>query len=191
MFERRSFLAGLAAATLAPLVDVAPAEASTLYGLTLEDLVRRSNRISVGTSVEHSSGWTQLGGARRIVTLHRVVESRRLESDETPEECWVLTLGGHVGDLGQKVSGEAEIQDGAGLVMFLGEEKAGSSLPPYRRVVGMAQGAYGLVERAGKRVLTLNRDMPELIRPPHARLAVEELSQIDLESCASAVRRFR
>jgi len=191
MLDRRFFLATLGAASLAPLLQVHAAQASTVYGLTLEDLVRRSQRITVGSSVERSSGWAHLGGARRIVTLHHVVESRRLDSDASPEECWVMTLGGRVGDLGQKVSGEAEIQDGAALVMFLGQERTLPDLPPYRRVVGMAQGAYGLVERAGKRHLAPGRDLPAFVRPHQARLAIEELQGVDLESCASAVRRFR
>jgi hypothetical protein len=192
MMDRRSFVAGLAAiASPIPLWS-SEAVASTAYGLTTEELVRRSARVSLGRSVERTTSFMDLAGARRIVTVHRIIEVERIDSDEAPEESWVLTLGGRMGDLGQKVSGEAEIRDGDDFVLFLGREtEASPSVPPYRRVIGMAQGAYGLVNESGRRRLHPARNLPNLVRPPAGKMAIEAFRGVELEACKAEVRRFK
>jgi hypothetical protein len=187
---RRTFLSGVAVALAAPFWS-RTVQATTAYGLTTEELVRKSDRVAVGRAVERMTSWTQLGGSRRIVTLHRVVESDRLESDAPPGESWVLTLGGRIGDLGQKVSGEAEIQDDGDFVLFLSQERLAQGVPPHRRVVGMAQGAYGLFHDQGRKRLRPGRDLPHLTPRHGGALAVDELRDLDLESCKRTVRRFR
>jgi hypothetical protein len=187
---RRTFLSGVAVTLAAPFWSRS-AQASTAIGLTTEELVRKSERVSVGRAVDRVTSWTHLGGSRRIVTLHRILETERLESDGAPDESWVLTLGGRIGDLGQKVSGEAEIEDHSDFVLFLGQERLAEGVPPHRRVVGMAQGAYSVFADQGQKRLRPGRDLPHLMRSQKGTLAVDDLRGLDLESCRATVRRFR
>ncbi|MFO0592966.1 MAG: hypothetical protein U0441_35825 [Polyangiaceae bacterium] len=121
-----------------PTTGVASAEASVSVLLSLDELLTPSSYVIVGTAGEKKSRWEEIGGGRRIVTYTKIqVDTAIVGSPGSA--LWVRTLGGSVGDIGQTVSGEAQIATGSKSVLFL--QKRGSAIV----VTGMAQGHFPVV----------------------------------------------
>ncbi|WP_437738476.1 hypothetical protein [Sorangium sp. So ce1335] len=115
------------------------AQAAVAVQLSLEELVSRAAFVVVATATEQRSQWEELGGARRIVTYTRLSVDRPV-AGQPDGEIWVRTLGGVVGDVGQQVSGDAQLRIGAQAMLFV--SRAGGALV----VSGMAQGHYPVVD---------------------------------------------
>ena len=112
---RRPILGGLALGLLWPAGLVARAEDDPLL-----ELVEHSDCCIVGRSVAAASSYRVLGGMRRIVTLHRLRVDEALDGPvRAGDELTLRTLGGRVGDLAQRVFGEAEIVIGRPALLFL------------------------------------------------------------------------
>jgi len=122
----------------APLRGPAAAEASVSVLLSLDEIVAASTFVVVGTASEKKSQWEDLPGGRRIVTYTKIKIDRSIVG-AAGSEVWVRTLGGAVGELGQAVSGEAQIATGTRSVLFL--MKRGD----VTLVTGMAQGHFPVV----------------------------------------------
>ncbi len=137
----------LAAALLLTLLP-AGASASLARAVSLAQLVSRSEQIVVGTPLEAHARWETLGGQRRIVTYTRVRVDAAIDGGGQ-SEVLVRTLGGHVGDIGQVVSGEAMLSIGQRALMFLGRTPDG-----VLGVTAMAQGHFPL-QRDGHGTLRL------------------------------------
>ena len=170
------------------------AEATTALALDLGDLVRASYRVALVTPTRSSAAWEQADGQRRIVTRttvllqdlwHTAPESSDL-SEESPQEMVVLTLGGRAGDLQQKVHGEAVLKSDEPVLLFSGRLEHGA-----RRVVGMAQGHYPLVAGADGVRLERSRDLPQLLRRPSARPAIDVLPKLDLAAARKLIEAAR
>lgn len=131
-----AFFAGLLA--LAPL-----AAASVVRPQTLENLADRAQLVVVGTPVEHKSLWE--GG--RIVTYSRV-DVQETVAGSRVSSVWVRTLGGEVGELGQRVDGEATLEIGKPCLLFLEATETGAFV-----VAARAQGQFFLEHRPAGRVL--------------------------------------
>jgi len=168
--------------------------ASTAIALSLETLVSRSDRVVTGTPVSHESEWVSVEGSRRIVTTTRFVQkSNWFADDEEEDELLIATLGGQIGDLHQKVAGEAELRLGEESVLFVsGEQRL------LRRVIGMGQGHYPVDNDGELRRVRRSREMPHLVgdRPgahavPRKRRAVDVLHGASLEDARSLVRGAR
>ncbi|OQX68434.1 MAG: hypothetical protein B6A08_10480 [Sorangiineae bacterium NIC37A_2] len=188
MLERRTFLAQVAALGL-PLLWPEEADASALTGLTLAELVGRSDRVAVCEPVASECMWAEVAGTKRIVTLTRLLEVEKLTGGSSPSEHITMTLGGRVGDLGQKVHGEAVLPPGVPVVVFLGRDQAGHGIGFHRRVIGMAQGSYEVDGTDRARPLRPNRNLPHLIRRPGVGpLAVDELAGKSLSESARLIR---
>jgi hypothetical protein len=145
-----AFLVAAAAMLAAPDMvhrSVGPrsAEASTALELTLADLVAASTLVAAGTPVESTSLWedSDSGRGRRIVTYTRLHIDRTIDGTPQPE-VWVRTLGGHVGDIGQHVDGEAVLIPSRPGLFFLRSIEGGT-----HAVVGMSQGHYPLEPEPG------------------------------------------
>jgi hypothetical protein len=156
------------------------AEATLVRGLTLEALSRGSDRIVVGTAVDSSSHWEDIGGKRRIVTDSRV----RIEgtiAGASGSELLVRTHGGKIGLVGELVFGEAELTLNAPCVLFL-RAKANEHY-----VLGMAQGHYPLraVSRRSQ-YLQASPKVPELLHPETS--AVRRLSGQELGHAGALIR---
>lgn len=188
MLERRTFVAGLAALTL-PAAWTEEAHASALTGLTLRELVTRSERVALCQAVSSECTFAQVAGSRRIVTLTRLVELETVQGHGTASEHIALTLGGRIGDIGQKVHGEAILPPEAPVVVFLGSDHASSGVGFHRRIVGMAQGSFEVDDGVQGRRLRPNRNLPKLIRRKGVGpLAIEELGGRDFQDCAQLIR---
>ena len=126
---RLSFMALCLAASWGP-----SAHASTARRLSLQELVRRSDLIVLGQVEQEESFWQ----GPRIYTLSKVrVDELWAGRDHTPQQVNVLTLGGQVGDIGQRVEGASAPMVGERVVMTLKAAAGGEHLP-----VGMAQGIF-------------------------------------------------
>lgn len=130
--------ATVGAAAFVALTGVAfEADASLHLEVTLEHLVKSSDLAIEGTPEEASSLWEEIpGGGRRIVTYTRVHVAQSAYGNAA-SDVWVRTLGGQVGDVGQKVEGEAMLVPGERSVLFLRASAEGPA-----RVIEMAQGQY-------------------------------------------------
>jgi hypothetical protein len=126
----------------APLDGPAEAEAAISIHVTLEELVRASTYVVVGTADERHSAWEDLPGGRRIVTYTRVKIDRPVVG-APGGEVWVRTLGGAVGKIGQLVSGEAQLALGQPSLLFLTKDDG------VVVVTAMAQGHYRIVKDGG------------------------------------------
>jgi hypothetical protein len=192
ILSRRS--AALALSSLG-LVTLLPrsAHATTALVLRLEELVARTERVVVGKVVHIESEWAYVAGAERIVTVSRVVqEDDLLRTDAAQDEVQIMTLGGKVGNLRQKVAGEAALQRGQRCVLFASKEDEN-----VRRVVGMAQGYYPLLQQERLDVLSKSQDLPHLIGarpqtgPERSRAAIDVLSGQTLKSARDLIAGAR
>lgn len=131
----------LAAALAAVLA--APADATTLVRMGLEDLVKEHSKIVVGEVVDVRSYWNHDGTF--ILTdvrfaAQQVVKGRLQENTEIT----ITLLGGEVGDLATVIVAGAELVPGHSYVLFLNEE----NLPGVENVLTVrehVQGAFDVV----------------------------------------------
>jgi hypothetical protein len=119
-------LAGVAAATAMISADV-------------DELTRRSDAVVRGTVQRAESRWSADG--RRILTDVEISVAEALKGSPG-KRVIVQQPGGVVGDIGQKVSGQASFQVGEEVVVFLGRHG-----DQRYQVTGMAQGKFR-VERS-------------------------------------------
>lgn len=124
------------------------ASATTMLSVGLPELTRSADTIVQGTVRRVESRWS--GDGRRIVTDVELQVSEALKG-QPGNSVLVTQSGGRVGDLGQKVSGEASFALGEEVVVFL-ERRGVQGF----RVLGMAQGKYQ-VQRSpdGTRVMAV------------------------------------
>ena len=138
MFRRAHAILLLAWALM---MSAPAAHAGVAIELGLSQLATRARVVVVATPLESRSMWEQIGDRRRIVTYHRVATERVVAGKVEGTETWVRCLGGRVGDIGQRVEGEAVLPKGKRMMLFLVDRADGTW-----GVVGMAQGAW-MIER--------------------------------------------
>jgi hypothetical protein len=128
-----------------------------MRALTLDSLVQGSRRILVVTALGSECHFEDLGRRRRIVTDTRLrVEEGLAKADGVERELLVRTLGGSIGELGERVHGQAQLVIGEPCVAFLLQGPDG-----LHYVNGMAQGHYPL--KSARRLLTQSPDLPEIL----------------------------
>ena len=121
---------------------MAPAQGSTARRASLQALVDNSNLVTVATVTARDAFWE--GG--RIYTRNtiqveevwlsdKIADFKKAESKDTPQSLELLTLGGVVGDIGQKVSGSPQLRRGASYLLFLVQGDSNQW-----HVVGLSQG---------------------------------------------------
>jgi hypothetical protein len=114
------------------------ANATTARHTSLAELVRGSELVVLGTTEAREAFWD--GGriyTRSTVRIEEVWAGTKPKRDTVE----VLTLGGVVGDLGQRVSGVANLPVGGRVVLFLATDDRGRY-----RTAGMAQGVTHVVD---------------------------------------------
>lgn len=136
------------------------ADAAMAREASLKHLVTVADVVIEGTPEEATSVWEDIPGAgRRIVTYRRVHVDQVVYGENAPKDLWVRTLGGVVGDIGQRVEGEAVLTPGERSMLFL---KATSTGPHV--IVEMAQGHYLLKQDGGSLKLLPSPFAPTLVR---------------------------
>jgi hypothetical protein len=144
--------------------------------------------IVAATPLESTVVWED-GGARgrRIVTYTRVRIDRVIDG-AAPAALWIRTLGGSIGDIGQRVDGEAILAPGQPGVFFLRQFPDGP-----HAVVGMAQGQFRLqrplIGAAPK--LAAMPTMPRLLAGATEAGAGVQLEGKTLEQASQIIRAAR
>ncbi len=111
------------------------AGATVTQGLELPDLTAQSQRVVLGRVTHSQPQWDPDG--MRIFTAHTVDVTESLKGT-TSTNVTVFTWGGTVGELGQRVLGEPDLQPGDEAVFFLEQSPVAGA----HRVVGLAQGVW-------------------------------------------------
>ncbi len=114
----------------------APARATTLVRLSLEQLSQASSDIVRGHVVSQESQWNP--AHNQIVTLTTIAVDQAVKG-QPPASLVIEQLGGTVGNIRSRVPGTVQFQPQGDYLLFLEPAAANSS---HYLVVGMMQGAY-------------------------------------------------
>jgi hypothetical protein len=114
------------------------------------------------------------------VTYTRIVV-RETVAGPRESAVWVRTLGGEVGEIGQRVDGEASLEVGKPSLLFLERMGKGNFA-----VTARAQGQFLFEERAGGRLLRphpsigafMTKGPHDIVRPAAERLKARFLDEV-------------
>ena len=110
----------------------------------LSDLLSHCSYCVLGRAVVSESHWVGLGGKQRIVTIHEFEIDEVLHGQAIPGETLrVRTLGGQVGDIAERVFGDAELAPQQRTLLFL--SRVDETL---HVVTGMAGGCFPIRQDA-------------------------------------------
>ncbi|MEE8410033.1 MAG: hypothetical protein V3T05_10530 [Myxococcota bacterium] len=123
---------------LVALSAAAPANATTALRIDLDDLVRQSDAVVIGVAETRDSYWE---GSRIVTRVTVRVDDVWSGTTRGAQRIDVITLGGVVGSIGQRVSGSVSLPVGRRVVLCLVHDGAGA-----HRVVGMAQGVTFVID---------------------------------------------
>jgi hypothetical protein len=116
------------------LLGATPAAASVAFPASVEDLARGSDAVVRGRVARTSARWV----GKRIYTFAEI-EVAAVWRGQATARVTVLTPGGVVGGLAQRVDGAALFDEGEEVVAFLSRAEAGTF-----RVAGLAQGKFAV-----------------------------------------------
>jgi hypothetical protein len=137
-FARRAglILIAFACAALVPAVTLA----SVSIAVSWDGLLRESSSACIVTALEARGAWEN----GRIYTYTHVHVDRAVAGSlATGGDAWVRTMGGVVGDIGQRVEGEAALQQGQSSLVFL-RPGLSTTLPHSFEVTARGQGHFPL-----------------------------------------------
>ena len=107
--------------------------ATTVERLTLDDLVKKANRIVVGRVNGARTYW-----AGNIILTSYTIDVQETIKGQSSHNIEVTTIGGTIGDLTLHVAGMPSFRDGEDAVVFV--ENTGS----VSTVVGLSQGKFAV-----------------------------------------------
>ncbi len=137
----------------------ASASAATLLAVDLPQLVKMSDYVVLAKAESRAS--RKQDGSGMIVTDVRLRVQTALKGATKPGESITATLlGGTIGDVGLHVSGEANIPDGRGVIVFL--RRAGNG---ELNVSGMAQGVLSIAGQGGSAMVMPAAPDAALVQP--------------------------
>lgn len=137
----RRVLCGVVAVAIAASL-AAPASATTLKRMDVEDLVAANQNVVVGQVLDAHSYWNK--DKTFILTDVRVSVNEVVKGNLQDSEITVTLMGGRVGELTTLIIGGAELLPGKSYLLFLNEE----NLPGKKQVQTVrdhCQGAFDLV----------------------------------------------
>ena len=156
---------GVSLATSLWLWTASPATATTLVRLDLTTLTERADRVFVGT-VERVVSHYLDDQQRYIVTDVTLRSERDLWGVPVGSTIVIRHLGGVVGELGQRVHGEASYAVGEQVLLFATQR--GDAL----YAAGMTQGAMHIVRDAqGTARVQVDLSSAELVQPTNTGVA--------------------
>lgn len=120
---------------LAILILLTPlaARATTVERLTLDDLVKKANKIVVGRVNGTRTYWANNG---KLILTGYTIEVQETIKGQASRTIEVTTIGGTIGDVTLHVAGMPSFERGESAVVFL--ENSGV----YSTVVGLGQGKF-------------------------------------------------
>jgi hypothetical protein len=183
------FRFGLSALALALALALSrSAQATVLATLDLATLSQQADRVLLGT-VERLDSHFVPGSQQYIVTDVTLRCERGLLGVPAGSRFVVRHLGGVVGELGQRIHGEASYRLGEQLLLFA-SERQGSYF-----ALGMAQGALHLyrdgngVTRAARHLEGAQLVSPTASSSPDDRPLAELLAEVETQLAQRAARR--
>jgi hypothetical protein len=168
-------LIAFACAVLAPVV----AHASVSIAVSWDGLLRESSSACIVTAFEARGAWEN----GRIYTYTHIRIDRAVAGNlATGSDAWVRTMGGVVGDIGQRVEGEATLAQGQSSLLFL-RPGLSTAVPHSFEVTARGQGQFPLETSDPKLPTRISAGHAlGLLVPPHVlqtdvspRLAAEVL----------------
>jgi hypothetical protein len=145
------------------------AGASVSIAVLFEELLEHASAVAVVTPVEQHAVW-QNG---RIYSYTRVHVDMTI-AGSLPNDPWIRTMGGVVGNIGQIVEGEAVLTAGRPALIFLSPplDPEARSMTDIFEVTARAQGAFPLArdENEARRVIRAS-SIGALMPPPPERIA--------------------
>jgi len=137
----------------------APAHASVVLALGLEDLTRKADVIALAVPTEHQSRMQARSGL--IVTDVSLRVEQSLKGTAKAGQTLVATLlGGELDGVALAVPGEASLPLGQKLLVFLQHSKSGEL-----RAVGMSQGVLTLSDLRGTTMVMPGGNGAALVQP--------------------------
>ena len=136
------------------LLLAAPAEASVARALSVEELTAQADLVVRGHVTTQQAAWTRSG--RIVTTVHLTVDAAI--KGQPASTLDVRHVGGHVGQIGQQVSGEVAFTEGEEVVLFL---RAHPTVTGTFVVVGMSQGKFH-VDRAATTIPGVKQELDGL-----------------------------
>ena len=149
---------GVLGVLLGALLLSAPADASIVQGLELQELAGDADRIVLGR-VLFSESFVHANG--QIGTWHRIAVERDLRGDAPDEdEVMLETMGGQIGDIAMRVEGEPSFTIGERVLVFI---RGGGPYTAFRPV-GMGQGVMRVRTEQGVDTVRQSREGMILMR---------------------------
>jgi len=140
-----------------------PAQATVLMEMSIEALTASADLV---VTVEVGEQWSQLDeGDQRVRTYTRVQVSdvvHRVGGDERlGAQLVVQQEGGHLGDWGVHVAGNAQLATGQTALLFLTRDEAGG----FYHVLGMEQGMYRVdTDETGAQIVHRAATVPVVVQ---------------------------
>lgn len=110
-----------AVATALALIP-APSTAASVVLLTRQQLVQKSEFVVRATAVESASAWS---GDGSVILTRTKLRVQGFFKGKGPKELWLEQYGGTVGDKTMVISGDAKVEPGQDLVLFLKQGEGG------------------------------------------------------------------
>jgi hypothetical protein len=110
------------------------AHATTVERLSLDDLVKKSNRIVVGKVTNARTYWGGSNG--KVILTTYTLEVEDSIKGQAPRTVELTTIGGKIGSMQLHVAGMVSFEKGENAVVFI--ENSGA----YSTVVGLGQGKF-------------------------------------------------
>jgi hypothetical protein len=152
------------------LVLGADASASTSLAATWDGLLHDSSAVAVVTALDAHGVWEN----GRIYTYTHVHVDRAVCGElPTGAEAYIRTMGGEVGNVGQRVEGEASFQGGAPSLVFMHPGPPGAFV-----VTARGQGQFAVVPGEGSAPARLQpgSSLGALVRPQQTTGAAPRLA---------------
>ena len=164
------------------LVVSASALASTVLALSVEEMTRRSD-VVVRAQVVSQSSRREKGRLYTFTTL----EVRETWKGRPEETIVVRQLGGVEGELATYVAGDARLEPGEEVVVFLRRNPAGE---PVYHFVGLAQAKFRIERRDGTPVARRELGGLAVVDPATGRIDAERKARLPREFELDVLRRL-
>lgn len=166
----------------------APARATTMIRIGLEDLTAQNQTVVVGRVLDVRSYWNAEGSF--ILSDVRVLASHVLKGDPGQREFTITVMGGTVGDLTTLIVAGPVLEIGRDYVLFVSAEDLPGA-DQVRTVRDLAQGIFDVVETpAGARAISQAVSHPLLPDPDGVFEAPGGAEGLALDDMVRQIRGF-
>lgn len=166
-------------------VGVPTAHAASYVEMSLEYASKTADRIVVATPIESKSLWENDGRIDRIVTYYRVRIDTNIVGNGD-QHVWIRTLGGVVGNIGQRVFGSVALTLNKPALLFLSKQSS-----VVFSVLEMQQGHFPIVQTKDKVQLARRRASHFVMRQTASGAPVSVLEGTSFEDAKRLILEAR